>query len=321
MIGAWLRQRGEGWIDRRHPVSASAVQVDRRRLYILPSSYGVAFAALLLVLFLWSTNYSNSMGFGLTFLLVGVGLNAMWRTHWNLLGLGLQPTGADAVFAGEHARFRIRVIGPDRQTRPGLALQAGVGPVQWFGIDGPVPRVVEVRVPTTKRGHIRLGRLRLSTVYPLGLFRAWTWAHFDQSTLVYPRPQGDLPLPAPVVSEAGSGMAEQGGGREDFAGLRTWHPGDSLRHVAWRASVRSERPLVKRFSGQGSAELVLDWDMLAPQPVEERLGQLCRWVLAADERGLRFGLRLPGTLIQADAGEAHYHRCLEALALYPEQPA
>ena len=58
----------------------------RRRIYILPTGYGYAFAALLFLLFLWSINYSNSMGFAFTFLLAAVALNSMWQAHDNLLG-------------------------------------------------------------------------------------------------------------------------------------------------------------------------------------------------------------------------------------------
>jgi uncharacterized protein (DUF58 family) len=41
------------------------------------------------------------------------------------------------------------------------------------------------------------------------------------------------------------------------------------------------------------------------------------WLLAAAEEGACYGLRLPGQEIAADSGEAHRHRCLEALALFP----
>ena len=40
-------------------------------------------------------------------------------------------------------------------------------------------------------------------------------------------------------------------------------------------------------------------------------------VLAADEEGACYGLRLPGDEIAPDSGEAHRHRCLETLALFP----
>jgi uncharacterized protein (DUF58 family) len=73
---------------------------------------------------------------------------------------------------------------------------------------------------------------------------------------------------------------------------------------------------VKVFSGAASGTTLLRWQDASASDVEARLSQLSRWVLEAEERNLRYGLCLPGFDIAADNGEAHRHRCLEALALY-----
>ena len=61
---------------------------------------------------------------------------------------------------------------------------------------------------------------------------------------------------------------------------------------------------------------VFDWDSLPGLGREERLAQLCRWVVDAHERGEAFGLRLPGTAIDVNLGVSHRERCLNALALF-----
>jgi uncharacterized protein (DUF58 family) len=50
--------------------------------------------------------------------------------------------------------------------------------------------------------------------------------------------------------------------------------------------------------------------------VEARLSRLTRWVLLAEERGLHYGLRLPGNSIPLGEGFQHRERCLRELALY-----
>ena len=50
--------------------------------------------------------------------------------------------------------------------------------------------------------------------------------------------------------------------------------------------------------------------------IEARLSMLCHWVLQADRFGQSYGLRLPGTVIPPNRGDAHRARCLEALALF-----
>lgn len=60
-----------GWIDRwilrRLQPAALPWSVNRRRVYILPTRFGVGFALLCVVMLLGAMNYSNSMGFALTF--------------------------------------------------------------------------------------------------------------------------------------------------------------------------------------------------------------------------------------------------------------
>ncbi len=137
--------------------------------------------------------------------------------------------------------------------------------------------------------------------------------------LVYPRPLAS-PLP-PLQSAPRAGDQHGDDGQEDFSGFRARQPADSPRHVAWKASARDggQRPLlVKLFAGGAQRELQLDWS-LTPDTltVDTRIEIMAGWVMAAEEEGACYGLRLPGHEIPPGSGDAHRHRCLEALALYP----
>lgn len=310
-----VASRFESWLRRRHPPGNRALRLVRRRLYILPTGFGALFGLLLVVLFLWSVNYSNSLGFVLTFWLAGTALVSMWRCHNNLLDLQLTPLGARPVFAGEQACFGLLLDSDDSAPRYDIALRTSRTPLVYADVTA-TGRRVDLALPAPERGWLRPGRIRIQTRYPLDLFRAWSWVEFDQACLVYPRPDGERPLPAP---QADQGLGESGlqqGTGDDFTGLRNYQNGDAPRHIAWKASSRSEQLLVKRFTGTAPPELWLDWSDLNPLAEEARLSQLCRWVLEADTRGYRYGLRLPGRTIDPDLGVPQRMACLKALALH-----
>jgi uncharacterized protein (DUF58 family) len=87
--------------------------------------------------------------------------------------------------------------------------------------------------------------------------------------------------------------------------------------VAWKAVARSEDMLTKQFSGESAGELWLDWRLLpAELDLERRLSCLAGWVLAAQQSGALYGLRLPGEEIAPARGDAHRAACLKALALH-----
>lgn len=305
----------ERWVRRRHPVSQGALRLRRRRLYILPTRFGALFGALLFVLFLWSVNYSNSLGFVLTFWLASVTLVAMWRCHNNLLGLQLTALGATPVFAGEQAHFRVRIDHADRTTRLDIALQrAGLAPV--YADVGATGGELVIPLPAPSRGLLRPGRLKVLTRFPLGLFQAWSWVEFDRTVLVYPAPRGDRPLPLPQARIGDAAHGGRTGSGDDFSGLSDYRPGDRPRHVAWKASSRARELLVKRFAGAAPPELWLESTQLANEPREVRLEQLCRWVLTAEQLGFRYGLRLPTEVVALGQGGRHRDACLTTLACY-----
>jgi uncharacterized protein (DUF58 family) len=315
-MSAYWAAHWERWLCRRHPPSGAGIRLDRRHIYILPTGYGYTFAGMLLIMFLWSINYNNSIGFGLTFLLGAVALNNMRRCHDNLLNLQVQAAGTEPVFTGQMANFAYGLDNPDETPRYGIALQGRDVPPVVGDVPARRAAILTLSLPATRRGRLQPGRLRVSTRFPLGLFQAWSWVEFTQFCLIYPQPQGALPLPFATVPEAGASGAEWNPSSEDYAGLRGYVPGDSPRHVAWKAAARGGELQVKRFVDHRRAEVWLDWWTLAPLGAEARLSQLCQWVLKAEADGWNYGLRLPEQERGPACGDSHRHRCLEALALH-----
>lgn len=315
--------RFDAWLSRRHGVQRTAVTLDRRRIYILPTGAGWAFIGAQLIMLLWAINYNNSLAYGFTFLLGALMLNAMWRTHNGLLDLtvrALPASDPELLFAGCQARFRYALDHPDGGRRYGVGLQWRKQPPVYADVAAGGAEVNLV-LPALARGWLRPGRLRISNRFPLGLFEAWSWVTFDQARLVYPEPRGDRPLPD--GSDDGRTAAVRprqstAAGQDDFAGLRGYVAGDSPRRVAWRASAKTDYATlqVKQFSAETQTELWLDWHTLPLSDPETRLSQLCRWVLDAAAGGRRFGLRLPGQELPPDGGDTQRRRCLSALALY-----
>lgn len=314
-----LSERFAIWLSRRHALQKDSITLDRRRIYILPTKAGYAFFVVLFVMFLWAVNYTNSLAFVLTFLLGAVVLNAMWRAHANLLQLQITPHHVEPVFAGQAAQFRYSLQHPDQQIRYSIALQWLPQEPVYADIAIAAATPVELLLVAEQRGRLVPERIRISTRFPLGLFQAWSWLRFDQFCLVYPKPQGQRPLPLPsAVQYEQTGANEAGLGSDDYAGLRQYINGDSPRHVAWKASARrsDDGLLVKRFSGRQRPELWLDWEQLPELALEQRLSQLCQWLLKAEQQGYDYGLRLPGVELTIANGEAHQRRCLQALALF-----
>lgn len=302
--------------DQRLPVVLT-----QRRIFIVPSAAGVVFSLVLAVMLIGAINYELALGHALVFLLASIGVVTILHTFRNLIALEISPGRSDAVFAGDDAHFVVYVENPSARPRQALELGFGKTASVVFDLAAGERRRLSVSFPTRQRGRLDPGRLTLSTRYPIGLLRAWSYPHPPLACLVYPRPQTS-PLPSPGDAQAAPLGASGERGDDDFAGLRPRQPGDSLRHVAWKVAARDggEAPLlVKQFAGGASGERWLDWaQTTATADVEARLSQLAGWILAAEREGDAYGLRLPGREIMPATGAPHRAACLEALALYGE---
>ncbi len=302
------------WARRRQGADTHSVALGRRRIYILPTRFGIVFGAMTFAMLLGSLNYGVNLGFTLTFLLAGLGLVVMHHCHNNLLGTRIRFLGAAPVFAGEHAEFRIGVSNETATPRYDIEL------VHRGHVVGPVDireggnEVLRLDIPTERRGWAALDRFGVATRHPGRLFRAWTWIHMDARCLVYPRPETrSRPLPPSTGSGSGNDPTR---GDDDFAGLRNAAPGDPPQRIAWKAYARNDELMLKQFAGGNHEPCMLDWDLLPDLDTEARLSQLARWCLDADAEGRSVGLRLPGTNIELGSGPKHLAECLAALALF-----
>lgn len=285
---------------------------------------GLYFAVLVLVMLVGSLNYANSLGFAVTFTLAAVGLVSMHHTQRNLLRLGIAAVDSMPVFVGDTAQFTLTLANASRTPRHAIRVARGSnGGGKNNAMDTNIVTVAvggnsvtRIACPAPRRGRLPCPRLRLDSSYPLGLFNAWRWLALDASTLVYPRPDGDLPLPHD--QGRGDAQATTHRGDAEFKDHRRYVPGDSPRRIDWKASARSDALIIAQYGATRDATLWLDASALTHLPLERRLSQLARWVLDADGGGWRYGLRLGGAAEIAPAtGAAHKRACLEALALHP----
>jgi uncharacterized protein (DUF58 family) len=312
-----LRARGAAWARRRQGEDRLPVPISTRRVYILPTRPGVAFAALLLVMLLAGLNYSNSIALLFTFLLVGFALIAMHLTHRNLVGVTLRGVATVDGFAGEHGRILVTL--ENGADTPRIGLDCETDRTERIPVDvaaGGSARA-DLSLALARRGRVRIDRVRVSTAFPFGLFRAWTYAHLNIDVLAWPPPRGRLE-PPPEAASGGSSPAVHRAGDEEWAGLREFRNGDSPRQVAWAAFARGRGLLVKVYESPVAHQRSFDLASVPGADLEIRLEQLAAWVVAAHARGERYGLKVGAREIPPGAGNEHRDRCLDALALHGE---
>jgi uncharacterized protein (DUF58 family) len=310
-----LQRFAADWAKRRQGGDAHAVTLKRHRIYILPTRFGLVFAALVFAMLLGSLNYGASLGFALTFLLAGLGLVTMHHCHNNLLATTVRFAGAAPVFAGQEAEFKLCLQNGGRAPRFDIDIEAEPSR------DGPVDLApdasagLQLNVPAARRGWVELPRFSVASSFPGNLFRAWTWIHMEARCLVYPTP-APPGRPFPLRSDALGARPALNREEDDFVGLRDAAPGDPPKRLAWKAFARSDKLMLKEFAGGAEQPCLFAWEDLSDLDDEAKLEQLARWCLDAADARRSFGLKLPDQAIGLGSGDRHLHECLQALALH-----
>ncbi|HEY7000105.1 MAG TPA: DUF58 domain-containing protein [Candidatus Udaeobacter sp.] len=294
----------------------------------LPVIYPTAgFAGLLFVLgAMWysASSQNNAAAYLLFFALTAVFLVSIPHTLINLAGVTVTLESVQPAFVGQEVSLPVEIMNGSRATRHGIELALSGSNSNRQRVDyipaGKAARIV-LRFPARRRGEHQVEALRLTSAYPLGFIRFLKSFTSSQSYFVYPKPAGHVRLPESFMQRRDGRPRQDLGEGDDFAGVRDYVPGESQRHIDWRAVARGQALMTKQFIAEAEGVAYLDFSALHSADVEEKLSQLALWVIEAERARRPYGLRLPGIEIPPAVGQPHFHRCLRTLGLFEIQEA
>jgi len=289
------------------------IRLDRRRIYVLPTGFGMALCVLLFVMLIGALNYGNNPALLLTCLFGAACGTSLFLGFRALNGVRLVHVHAAEAHEGGPLALQL-VFDAGARARPSLRLRRDASEIA-FALPAGGHATVTLSLVAPRRGWFRPGRIRLATEYPLGLFDIWSWLHPDIAILVLPAPEPDAP-PLPG-GDGAQGEFARGGASEEHAGLREYRPGDPSRLIAWKASTRHEHLLARDVEARAGETLRLDIAALRGLDHEARVRRLTAWVLAAESERRAYALDTGIETFGPSLGAAHRAACLRALALLP----
>jgi len=317
----WLAEwRQRLW--RLRPADLDLVVLRHSRIYILPTPRGAALICTLAIMLLTSMNYALSLGYAMTFLAGGMVAAALLASFRNVVGVALSPLVAGESFAGGTMEFTLSLSSGGRD-RSSISVGARTGGRVEVDLPAGATRPLRLQVPSPRRGRLPLGRVSVSSDFPLGLWRAWAYVHFPLTASVYPAPEASPP-PLPPGHTGSDARRSARSAEAELAGLREYQRGDPQHRIAWKAVARGAGWFTKQFEGAGgSGAIDLEWaDLPGNLDVETRLSRFTAWILAAEREARSFALRIPGTDLPQGQGPVQRRSALMALALYaPEDDA
>lgn len=308
-----IKQQYDAWLRKRLPISGE-IQLSQKRIFIFPNKIGFLFVVLIGLLLVTGINYQNNLILSVSFIMVSLFVTSIVATYQNLSSLVIKASACDVCFVGDTVALPLTFINPNRSAKTGIFVGFDQDHAQL------IPSIVShqsIRLSFTpqKRGHIYVPKIKVFSVYPLGLLTCWSWLYLDFNGVIYPRP-----IHIPFRRNDAEGVEDNDqssqAGMDEFDGLRMYQKGDSLKRVAWKQYAKTQQLMTKQYLDFQGDERCFDWHSLSGYEVEYRLQVLCGWVLQAEQQKSEYSLKLPGKVIPLGSGEQHCHQCLKALALF-----
>ena len=304
---------------RSRPEDVLPLTIEHQRIYILPTRRGLAYLFSLLIMLVASVNYALSLGYALCFLLTGLFAASLLHTYRNVAGVSFHAITSDNVFAGENVQFNIKIKNTSTLDRIGIMLKTARAS-RVVDVAAAESAQATLSIPTTERGIQTLGRVTVTSTYPLGLWRTWCYIHSNATALIYPSPENSAP-PLPSHSTTAQGENQRTANQGDVAGLREYHTGDAISSIAWKAVARGQGLFVKTFEEENAGgETFLSLSVTGLTDTEQQLSRLSAWIVAAERAQSDYSFELNETRLPAANGLKHKQLALSALATHGLNP-
>lgn len=204
MLQHYLHEKFETWFKRRSPTTTLA-RLNIRNVYIFLSKEGVMFVLLLLITFVAGTNYANNLVLGFCFLLSSLFIISIHYTFAHLAGLQVKLIEVGNATQGDYVQVRLQVSSQAKQPHRQIYLSFGSKinqlnkPLQGTAQNDNLfsdsllitqvqePKIISLYLKAHERGRFDLPKLTVSTVYPLGILRAWSYVFLQGHGWIFPR--------------------------------------------------------------------------------------------------------------------------------------
>jgi len=324
----FFQKKLDRWLSKRIPANKEH-HLNSRNIMIYPTRFGLAYLAIVMLVFLLGTNYQNNIILLFSYLLASLFISVMLHSFFNFTKLGFHSIALQEGFAETTLYFPIKIMAnkthydlnftftdASLKSRSQKVVQCEEGTSQ-----------VNLPFKSAKRGKQHLGRVTIFSEYSLGIFKSKTVLDFGHYAIIYPKPKslvsGQFQLGSqPDEPSSESYQTTNTVGTDDFSELKSFVKGESRARTAWKQLAKGQGHFSKHYQASQGQLQWLRLDEMPSNDIETKLAYLSFLIGELTASNQCFGLTLSVDKtnkqhhIAPSTGVNHQQACLTALALY-----
>lgn len=266
---------------------------------------GYLYLVLILITFIAGVNYANNLILGFCFLISAILCISFYITFKQLHGLEIEVCYAELGQVGQPLQLDLYFKQSQPQAR---YLWVQVGEQIDHILLSDLQHHYTLELIPDSRGLFIYPTVKLFSVYPFGLVRAWTYLYLTGQSSIAPRAE------YPTMEQQHS-QQKQELEFDEFRELRNFRQGDSIQAVSWKQVARGQGLYVKVFEQHDDQHSVeIDYQNMPSSDHEDKLCLMMGLVEQCEQQQCAYRLLLPHAELPKGIGEQQLLQAKRLLA-------
>ncbi len=271
-----------------------------------PTGYVWLLIVIMFALFFQAYMHNFNIVYITLFTVFSVASSGCYFGRKNLYDLMLVELPQERIFANKKASLKWRIKNEADNPAYDVSVKTKSSSQHFNSITK--ESIVTLSYTFEKRGFNPYPEVTLESRFPLLHVRFLKFSKQDKKLLVYPQPKGV------ALKDYIKEQLSHYGERSDFEGIRRYERSDVASLIHWPSLAKGKELMSRNFSYTVKTK-GLHFDFLScADNDEERLSQICLWVLECEKQGLDFTVDMPKT--KYDSKRESVDEILQKLAQY-----
>lgn len=290
-----MRAKFKQWIHRRFQYK-NVKTLAQNDVLVFIYKQGYLYLVLILITFIAGINYANNLILGFCFLISAILCISFYVTFKQLHGLTIEVVTPELGQADQ--TLPITLIFKCQQSSPKYLHIRYAGHYTSILLQQSPQQVELISLPNM-RGRYVVPEIQISSTYPLGLVRAWTYCYVQNEVWIAPKTKR---IPKVNMNSA-KDLVEPD--LDEFRELRTFREGDSLQVVSWKQVARGQGLYIKQFEDRSDDQtLNIDYEQMPSSAHEEKLSLMMGLVEQCEAENIQYSMSLPQQTLAVGLGES-----------------
>ena len=299
-----MNRAWQNWLIKRFQFEKQK-KISQKDVLIFIYQQGYLYLVLILITFVAGINYANNLILGFCFLISAILCISFYLTFKQLHGLEVSMSADELGQVGKYSYVHLYFKQESAQPR---YLYIQTEDQQHKLLLTEIKQSISIPFYSEKRGLFRYPIVKIYSIYPFGLVRAWTYLYHKHCAWIAPQAND-------YKSENKHQQVSEELDLDEFRELKPYQVGESLHGVSWKHVARGQGLYVKVFEQyQDQHHIDIQYSEMPTNSHEERLALMMGMVEECEQAQYPYSMHLPNAELVSGLGADQLDQAKKLLA-------